>query len=105
MSSIEDLRYYLASADCSPERIEEFVQVAVRATLASGRHPDHIISALRVMLEFEAGMARIERLTGESTESMQTLSQSIEAMPDMPTAKPLSKLPYYEKNKQQWWKR
>ena len=104
MSSIEDLRYYLASADCSMERIEEYVQVVVRATVASGIHPDYVIAALCTMLEFEASMARIERLAGESTESVQAIAHGIEAMAAIPEAKPIAKAPYYQRNKQTWWK-
>lgn len=104
MSSIDDLRYYLASAGYSSERIAEVEQHILQCVIVSGVYVDYVVSAMRAMLEFEVGMKRIETSAGTAMEALQAISAGIEAMADMPTAKPVSKQPYYQKNKQRWWK-
>ena len=104
MSSIDVLRYYLAGAGYSPEHITEIEQSILHGVLVSGMHPDHIASAIQDMLEFEARMAQLTTDAGIAMSDMQAIAQGIEAMAAMPETKPATKAPYYQKNKQQWWR-
>lgn len=105
MSSLEDLRCYLASAGYSPERIAEIELTILRGAAAAWVHPDHTAFAIHRMLEFEASMTQLAKDVGTAMHDMQAICDGIEALPeDTPEVKPPAKQPYYQKNKQRWWK-
>lgn len=100
MSSLDDLCYYMASAGYPPDIIAKAEQAVLHSVRVSGIHPDRIVSAMRAMLEFEASMTQLTTHAGTAMSDMQAIVDGIEAMADMPP----SKLPYYQKNTQHWWK-
>ena len=94
----------MASAGYPPDIIAKAEQAVLHSVRVSGIHPDRIVSAMRAMLEFEASMTQLTTHAGTAMSDMQAIVDSIEDIVDVPEAKPPSKLPYYQKNTQHWWK-
>ena len=65
-----------------------------------------VYDAYNAASDFKASITQLQNMTGQSTEDIKAIGDALlkmaEATPE-PT-KPVSKAPYYQKDKQKWWK-
>ncbi len=103
----------MAKRDGKSQEIIDGIDADLDRALASGLgyyfNKEHLAwSIIRICeaFDFEASITKIQNMTGQSTEDIKAISDNLlkmaEATPE-PT-KPASKAPYYQKDKQQWWK-
>lgn len=116
MSRLDDLKYALASSGYSPERMktieQDVLNIAIGSVLSVERVADDVLNALSVMQGFQDSMEYILKAAPMAQVSLTTMAKAVRALaqttpvPDMPIAatKPTERTPYYQRNKQQWWK-
>jgi hypothetical protein len=110
MSSLDDLKYALASAGHSPEEIEQAEQAVLKTATESWRSAEQVaqdtLNIIRVYGQFKQSMTRImDGLKPVFTEVASALQTMVDAanIGVQPPTKPTEKTPYYHKSKQKWW--
>ena len=114
LSRLDELKYAIASAGYSAERIEAAEQDVINGANALGcsveRFAGEALKIFYAYQTFSTSMAQLVIYAGEAlpaleaiAEGISTLAADTEALPRQPV-KPTEKTPYYQKNKQTWWK-
>jgi hypothetical protein len=118
MSRLDDLKYALASVGYSAERIEAVEQDVFNGANASELSVERVArdtlavldayGVFRVMRDFQESMQQLVIMAGESQNAIGTVSQGILGLANIPdqsiAPKPTERTPYYQRNKQRWWK-
>ena len=114
MSSLDDLTYALASAGYSPEQIEEAQRGIIHAAAAQVSGIESVartaLSLFYAMQSFRLSMEGLTHHVGLSVDELKKMSHCIielgEQLPLQPVeqVKPTERVPYYQKNRQSWWK-
>lgn len=114
MSSLDDLRYQLASAGYSSEQIQMLEQDVFHSAISFGMNVERVardlLQAVRAMKEFDRSIIHLANSAGTSFTEMALAVQSIlnttantEEVSVQPKTK-TNKMPYYQRNKNQWWR-
>lgn len=113
------IRYVLHSAGFNhptDEIVDQIYAATIQGNIVSGIHPysivDALVEALRAYapaarsLEFIESMQQLQAQAGESEAELDDISQGILRLAEETSqpAKPKQKMPYYQRNKAQWWK-
>lgn len=110
------VRHALHSAGFHPtdEIVSQICTTAEEMGIAGNTDPyfaiDAFIAALRAYyptatsLEFLESIEKLQSQAGQSQEELSAVSQAILDMAAETEAKPKPKMPYYQRNKAQWWK-
>ena len=103
----------MAKRDGKSQEIIDGIDADLDRAIASGlgyyfskEHLAWSIIRLCEAYDFDASITKMQNMTGQSSEDIQAISDNLlkmaEATPK-PT-KPANKAPYYQKDKQKWWK-
>ena len=106
MSILGGLKYELASAGYSEEQIQEVEQSVIMGGIVCGsieQFAYDFLVVFRAYHSFGRAITQLVNQAGSSQAEVEQLSQGILQLAEE-TPKPKQKMPYYRKDKAQWWK-
>lgn len=104
-SYLDEVRQLAIAKGVDPDKVQEdIVSVAIQTAWSTEDIARSFVMACEAymsMKQLEASMEKIQHMAGHTQKEVNEISQ---ALVELPAKKTASKMPYYHKNKMQWWK-